>query len=265
MGAQQLALPNGEPDSSDTLPALTARQTIALQALVQGKSHQEAAAAARVHRNTVANWRYNSEVFQAHLVVAQRMLWGQVIHRLHNEALASVAFLAKLRDNDYASNTDRARAAIAILKHAQWPNSAARPTMATDRQFTIVQNAYGTHGTESLADLESHLFLENMLFRPDDRRKRIADLAMAAQEAEAAVQQHEDRLRCLHGAQTGEEKREALQVRGKLEEAKRQLAKARGRQAWEQARLAEFEQEVQHVASQFIEVPHQDASNSTEN
>ena len=251
MGVKQPAIREREVAGSDTLPGLTARQTIALQALVMGKSCQEAADEARVHRNTVSHWLHHSETFQAHFIAAQRMLWGQVIRSVHSEALASVRYLAGLRDNEYATNADRSKAAIAILKHAQWPTSAAAPSMPTEKQLTILCNAYGAHRFESIADLDGHLALKHMMFGPEEKRQRVAELAAAVQEIEAEIQNHSDRLRCLHGADKAEEKREALQLRGTLTDAHRRLGKAEAKLAAEQAKLAEFDQQVRHVMDQY--------------
>lgn len=251
MGVRQPAISDREVAGSDTLLGLTARQAIALHALVMGQSQQEAADAAKVHRNTICHWLYHSETFQAHFIAAQRMLWGQAMRSVHSEALASIRYLATLRDNEFATHADRAKAAIALLKHTQWPASAAAPAMPTEKQLTILCNAYDAHRFESIADLDGHLAMEHILFRPEEKRQRIATLATAVKEAEAEVQRHSDRLRCLHGAQSAEEKREALQLRGSLGDARRRLGKAQASLAAEEAKLAEFERQVRHVISQY--------------
>lgn len=251
MGMKQPAIGDREGAGSETLPGLTARQAIALHALVMGKSHQEAAEAAKVHRNSVYYWLYHSETFQAHFIAAQRMLWGQAMRSAHGEALASIRYLANLRDNEFATHADRTKAAIALLKHAQWPSSAAAPSMPTEKQLTILCNAYDAHRFESIADLDGHLAMEHMLFRPEEKRQRIAELATAVQDVEAEVQKYSDRLRCLHGAQSAEEKREALQLRGSLDDARRRLGRAEASLAGEEAKLAQFERQIRHVMSQY--------------
>lgn len=64
------------------LRGLSIEQQNAIDLLIQGETDEAAAAAVRVHRVTVTNWRNHDPYFQAELNRRRNELWGSATERL---------------------------------------------------------------------------------------------------------------------------------------------------------------------------------------
>ena len=102
---------------------LSDRMFQVIDALSSGANLTEAAAAAGVHRNTVANWRRNSPQFQQALAHAQSD--RALIFRERAEELAGLAFdsLREILSDPKASPSVRLKAATFIIQTAMAPVS----------------------------------------------------------------------------------------------------------------------------------------------
>ena len=237
-------------DNTDALPALTSKQSVALRALVEGKTREEAGLAAGVHRNTVNNWLCRSESFVAHLAFAQRMVFGELFRSLQSEAVASVQYLAKLRDNTRANNNERTRAAVALLKFSQWPVSAATPVVPTKQQQDLLLDAYAACSEESMDDLESYLAVEHMRFDPEARRREIGELMVAVERERKTIAELESTQRSTEaaGRESGREDDQLV-----VEQARRRLFRAEQDLDRATFEIRQFEGRQNLVLGQFEE------------
>jgi hypothetical protein len=88
-------------DSYKALRELSERQQIALEALLEGKTHAEAAERAGVHRVTVSKWSAGHPAFQAELNRRRAEINVQRAARLRElDAAALDAVAAQLETND---------------------------------------------------------------------------------------------------------------------------------------------------------------------
>ena len=94
---------------------LTVAQLNAIDQLIGGATDAEAAAAAKVSRQTVNTWRNYQPQFQAELNARRRELWAASADRLRSLVPAALAVL----DSELALGTESAlRAAVTVLKLA---------------------------------------------------------------------------------------------------------------------------------------------------
>ncbi len=84
--------------SQDT--TLSAAHLAAIEALIAGKTHAEAAAAAGVHRNTISGWLRERIDFQARLNQERRQLREQVSARLTRLAEKAATAVEHNLDDD---------------------------------------------------------------------------------------------------------------------------------------------------------------------
>ena len=95
-----------------TLHKLSIDQQNAIDLLVQGKTDQETADEAGVHRVTVTKWRNYHPAFQAALNQRRKDLWAESVDQLRGLLPKALQVLANKLDDDKAS----VQAALAILK-----------------------------------------------------------------------------------------------------------------------------------------------------
>jgi hypothetical protein len=125
-------------------PEPTAQQQQVLVFLAQGKSINAAAAAAGIHRNTIANWRRSSETFRHHWHIMQ---YEQAMHwRDELQSIAQIAVDAVLKTltDEKTPPTVRLRAALAVLdkvtavppSQPDWKRSRTTHNLAQERQET---------------------------------------------------------------------------------------------------------------------------------
>jgi hypothetical protein len=100
---------------------LSEAQQLVLTQLASGKTINAAAAAANVHRNTIANWRRSSEAFRNHW---HTMQYEQAMHwRDQMQSLAPIAIeaLQTLLTDPKTPPAIRLRAALAVLDKVTTP------------------------------------------------------------------------------------------------------------------------------------------------
>ena len=186
--AHRFHLPRGD-YGSETLPALTAKQSRALRAILSGKSNAEAAKLAGVHANTVSYSSIHHEPFIAHLAFAHLMLFARMLRGLQTEALKSIEFLAWLRDTSSARHADRLKAAATMLRHAAWPNANVQRAKPPEEKATAAYSA------EHADDLEHHVAARQMAFGPDEKPGRIAELKAKIEQADRRIEDLEREYR----------------------------------------------------------------------
>ena len=104
-------------------PTLSPVQHQVLSLLAQGVSTTEAAAAAEIHRNTIANWRRSVPAFARELEFAARersLFWHDQAAALAEKA---IAVLNEILDDKTASPSLRLRAAFKVIAMASDPQS----------------------------------------------------------------------------------------------------------------------------------------------
>ena len=126
---------------------LTEPQYKVLNHLIAGISISEAARLAGVHRNTVTNWRRQIPAFSTTLEEALEERRG--LFREQAEALAfkAIEVLRTILENEEASPSVRLRAALAALKLAEPPATAAAPKLEklnTPAQTTTTKDEIST-------------------------------------------------------------------------------------------------------------------------
>ena len=121
-------IPDYSPD-----PTLTPQQHHIISLLAQGQSITQAAEAANLHRNTIANWRRTIPAFARELEHAQReyrQYWQEQATRLLPIALQVIE---ETLTNPKASPSLRFRAATLLIKMATAPQPAKNPdTLPTE-------------------------------------------------------------------------------------------------------------------------------------
>jgi hypothetical protein len=97
------------------MKTVTTKQLRAIAALLQGRNHVEAAAAARVTPKTLREW-IKQAAFQRALRAARQRALDTAIDRLHTASGKAVRTLVKCLKA--AKDGDRIRAANSILQHS---------------------------------------------------------------------------------------------------------------------------------------------------
>lgn len=230
-----------EAEENEAMPSLTARQTIALNAILAGQSFVEAASKANVHRNTVANWFYRNYSFQAHFCVAQRVRTGQTIRAVQNQALASVKFLSELRDNEYASNPERLRAASLLLKHAINTNTTF--SNPDSHQLKFMQQAHSVYNLEALTDLETHLTFGRLIFPRDEKLASINSLRAELE----TLNSHATKTKHVMTDASQDEISKLTEDLSATEDA---IAQIKGKLAYQEIEFQEHEIQLQNVQIQ---------------
>ena len=140
------------PSSSPT-PLAPAQEQV-LDAIVGGASISQAADKARVHRNTVANWRRSSPLFRDAL---QNSLHDRAM-LMHEQAVAlfpqALKTIEGILTDPLASASVRLKAALAILNLASTP-----PTEPTPTSEKLHKNAQREVAAAPLEPLPSPQFL----------------------------------------------------------------------------------------------------------
>ncbi len=90
---------------------LTPKQEAALAELVEGKNNAEAARAVGCRRETVSRWRHHDEAFALELARRQGELEADRRRAVLAEQLATVRYLATVRDDPAQETRDRIAAA----------------------------------------------------------------------------------------------------------------------------------------------------------
>lgn len=125
------------PDLPD--PSLSPVQEQVLAAIAAGASTTAAAAQAGVHRNTVANWRRSSQIFQSALAQAHYDRALQV----HELAVAlagdAVAAIQSILNDPKTPPSVRLKAALAILQQAATPPPEPPATRPDVHKFAQVE------------------------------------------------------------------------------------------------------------------------------
>ncbi len=155
---------------------LTPQQQQVLVSLAQGQTVNAAAAAANIHRNTIANWRRSSETFRGHW---HNMQYEQAMHwrdQLQSIAQVAVDAILKTLTDEKTPPSVRLRAALAVLDkvtavapaqpglnaspamhNVAQPAQPAQPepleTAPQPRPATAAQPCTSALSTSSLADL----------------------------------------------------------------------------------------------------------------
>jgi transposase-like protein len=125
-------------------------QQLVLTQLASGQTINEAAAAAGVHRNTIANWRRSSESFRNHW---HTMQYEQAMHwRDEMQSLAPIAIktLQDLLIDPKTPPTVRLRAALAVLDKVATP-PPIQPDLHKSAQASP---AHGLHVVENMPPVE---------------------------------------------------------------------------------------------------------------
>jgi uncharacterized protein YecA (UPF0149 family) len=149
-------------------PTLSPVQHQVLSLLAQGVSTTEAAAAAEIHRNTVANWRRSVPAFARELEFAaheRSMFWHDQAAALAGKA---IAVLTEILDDKNASPALRLRAAFKVIAMASNPMKslpASRPEAETDdsaeasllRTLADLHNSAQPFAQSIESDLENEL------------------------------------------------------------------------------------------------------------
>ncbi|MBK9974281.1 MAG: hypothetical protein IPP14_05865 [Planctomycetes bacterium] len=104
----------GDPELA-SVEGLTGRQTLAMAALLQGKSVSQAAVAAGVHRGTVGLWMSSDPIFSGRLKELKADLLRQLHDMVKGEAARSLRFLALVRDDENLPVAQRIKAAQSLL------------------------------------------------------------------------------------------------------------------------------------------------------
>lgn len=94
--------------------ALTNRQRLAIVALLNHRTHEEAAAAVKVHVRTLYRW-LGQDAFQRELVKARSRLIAGVLTDLAKASVAAAKVLHDIAANKRAPEAPRVSAAKAIL------------------------------------------------------------------------------------------------------------------------------------------------------
>ena len=122
-------------------PQFTPAQDIVLAALAGGACLSDAANQAKVHRNTVGNWRHSSPAFRD--AFAQALSDRAMLVRERAHSLVSVAFhvLEQILMDLKASPSVRLKAALAIMNQAAAPPPAwiADPVSTSTQAETHAQ------------------------------------------------------------------------------------------------------------------------------
>jgi hypothetical protein len=147
---------------------LSEAQQLVLTQLASGKTINEAAAAANVHRNTIANWRRSSEAFRNHwhtMQYEQAMHWRDEMQSL---APAAIETLQDLLTDPKTPPSVRLRAALAVLDKVSAP-APVQPDLHKSAQPAPKQNL------NSLETLDRELVQEPGLAQPCTTAEPIED------------------------------------------------------------------------------------------
>jgi transposase len=128
-----------------SLRELSERQLVAIEALLTGASHGEAAEKARVHRVTVSKWVSGHPAFQAQLNRRRRELYEQrtaQLRELDEAALDAVAHQLETKDPEFA---------IKWLK-LRGINGSIHPTLAPTDADEIIDGQYRTRAQRARSD-----------------------------------------------------------------------------------------------------------------
>jgi transposase-like protein len=134
----------------------TPQQLIVLEALANGATVTDAAAAAGVHRNTIGNWRRETKNFQIALANAQYD--RACLYREKAEALVDLAIQA-IRDilaDPKASPSVRLKAALAIMQIIGKQMEPQKPVTATADEFMLAQAPLPVPGMHNPAQPHLH-------------------------------------------------------------------------------------------------------------
>jgi len=102
-------------DAPGRRPTLTTKQQVAIACLLVGGSVSEAAAQARVSRQTASGWLNHDRLFQAELQRQRRANNRAVQDELQAAAMEAVEALQAVLRDPQTKTTDRVKAATAIL------------------------------------------------------------------------------------------------------------------------------------------------------
>ena len=130
-------------DISQGVSPLTAEQQAALLALYSGKKMREAAAAARIHRNTLSRWLHNDPNFRAVYNAWRRELIDSTHAKLlHTAELATGAIHRAIAKGD-------GRLALALLDRLGLATPAAAAVGPTDPALALDELAIEAGETQS--------------------------------------------------------------------------------------------------------------------
>lgn len=218
---------------------LSSPQLKALLALLTGKSTTEAAKDAGVRRETVSFWKHHCRVFQVHLITARRELYGQILQSLWSEALASIRYLAEIRDSKFADADQRMKAAQALLKAAAWPSSAVTPAGPNLSHMEILGEMYSAEADEADNLQVQALNQMTVEFNPPKKRAEIEALRLQ-------IAATERQLRDVDADEAAQQPTQAdlTQLRDKIHTLRWKLK--RRESAYER-----FKARVQHVCDSF--------------
>lgn len=122
-----------------TLPRIDAKQDIALTAILAGATDGEAAAKARVRRETVHRWRHNDPHFIAELARRRGEVWLSHVEQLRGLFAKAIGALSDALDAQ-SPPVVRLKAAAVVLRAVGMAEQSLQPPHAPSSPTAVLRS-----------------------------------------------------------------------------------------------------------------------------
>lgn len=168
---------------ASTVMGLTPKQVIALNALVAGKTKEQAAKAANIHRNAIQYWMIHDRYFRSALQLAKLDLFGTFYEALRHGARRAIDVMVEIAEDHESDAGNRLSAAKFLLEKSFETDRTIGPPPLEQENIAFMPQTARCGGAlaeldviEAREELEAKFKLTEMGKRAEVMRQKIAQI-----------------------------------------------------------------------------------------